>query len=249
MPSRSDTTGFGVGPAALPTEIIEDAAQALMNYRAPVQYLCMAVGWPLWAYNFVGAWVARKHREIGSSVPELKSAVKKLKMDYIITGSWSRLDSEFAGFPKFLEPGLNGPIAMADMSSNILSRTITMNKFSAIFFGTQKNLETTGITVVVINKSFLPPMTYQPPATLMRQLGLAIPPRIFEYETFVTNNSLYNTLNIFDVYIAGQVLKRLLLQHPKVQGQQTVAEEKAQLIYRTLEAHPDISVPKTWLLN
>ena len=42
------------------------------------------------------------------------------------------------------------------------------------------------------------------------------------------------------MYIAGQVLKRLLLQHPKVQGQQTIAEEKAQLIYRALEAHSDI---------
>lgn len=46
--------------------------------------------------------------------------------------------------------------------------------------------------------------------------------------------------DVFSVYIAGQVLKRLLRQHPKVQGQQAVAEEKAQLIYRALEAHPDI---------
>ena len=42
------------------------------------------------------------------------------------------------------------------------------------------------------------------------------------------------------MYIAGQVLKRLLLQHPKVQGQQAIAEEKARVIYRALEAHPDI---------
>jgi phosphoserine aminotransferase len=56
----------------------------------------------------------------------------------------------------------------------------------------------TGITVVVINKPFLPPMISQPPATLMRQLGLPIPPRIFEYETIAKNNSLYNTLSIFE---------------------------------------------------
>lgn len=42
------------------------------------------------------------------------------------------------------------------------------------------------------------------------------------------------------MYIAGQVLKRLLQQHPKVQGQQAEAEKKAQLIYGALEAHPDI---------
>ena len=33
MPSRSDITYFGAGPAVLPTEVIEDAAQALINYR------------------------------------------------------------------------------------------------------------------------------------------------------------------------------------------------------------------------
>lgn len=65
---------------------------------------------------------------------------------------------EFAGFPKSLDPGLDKSITIADISSNILSRTITIKTFSAIFFGTQKNLRTTGITVVVVNKSFLPPM-------------------------------------------------------------------------------------------
>ncbi|KXX77520.1 Phosphoserine aminotransferase [Madurella mycetomatis] len=333
MPSRSDITCFNAGPAALPTEIIEDAARALVNYRdtglgiaehshrskiaatiineakadlasyldIPDDYeiLFMHGGgsgeFSALAYNFVGAWVARKQGEIGSSVPELKSAVEKLKMDYIITGSWSQkaaaeaerlfgpehvnivADSrkvnggkygtipdegtwnlsqdaalvyycdnetvegvEFPAFPKSLEPGPNGPIVVADMSSNILSRTIPIKNFSAIFFGAQKNLGTTGITVVIINKRFLPPVTSQPPAALMRQLGLPVPPRIFEYETIAKNNSLYNTLSIFDVYVAGQVLKRLQQQHPKVQGQQVVAEKKAELIYSALEAHPDV---------
>lgn len=291
MPSRSEITCFGAGPAALPTEVIEDAAQALINYRdtglgiaehshrsalaaniikeakddlasyldIPDDYetIFMHGGgsgeFSALAYNFVGAWVARKQGEIGSSVPELKSAVKNLKMDYIITGGWSQKAAaeaerlfgsehvnvvadgrkmnqgkfgmipdestwnlshdaamvyycdnetvegvEFAGFPKSLEPGLDGPIVVADMSSNILSRTIPIKNFSAIFFGAQKNLGMTGITVVVINKRFLPPTTSQPPATLMRELGLPIPPRIFEYETIAKNNSLYNTLSIFE---------------------------------------------------
>jgi phosphoserine aminotransferase len=43
------------------------------------------------------------------------------------------------------------------------------------------------------------------------------------------------------VYIAGRVLKKLLRQYPdKVQGQQAVSEMKAQLIYKALEAHPEI---------
>lgn len=102
---------------------------------------------------------------------------------------------EFPEFPKSLE---NGPIVVADMSSNILSRTIPVKKYSAIFFGAQKNLGTTGITVVIINKKFLPPTTSQPSPALLRQLGLPLPPRILEYETIAKNNSLYNTLSIFE---------------------------------------------------
>lgn len=128
MPSRSDITYFGAGPAGLPTEIIEDAAQALINYQNTglgiaehshrstlaanivnetkadlASYLDIPDDYEIifmhgggsgdfsaLAYNFVGAWIARKHREIGSSVPELKSSLKNLKMDYIITGSWSQ---------------------------------------------------------------------------------------------------------------------------------------------------------------
>lgn len=291
MPSRLDITYFGAGPAGLPTEVIEDAAHALINYQNTgigiaehshrsalatniinetkadlASYLDIPDDYEIifmhgggtgefsaLAYNFVGAWVARKHREIGSSVPELKSALKNLKMDYIITGGWSQkaaaeaerlfgseyvnivADSrkmnggkfgtipdestwklsqdaamiylcsnetvdgvEFPGFPKSLEPRLDGPIVVADMSSNILSRTIPIKNYSAIFFGAQKNLGTTGITVVVINKRFLPPTISQPPATLMRQLNLPVPPLIFEYETIAKNNSLYNTLSIFE---------------------------------------------------
>jgi phosphoserine aminotransferase len=146
---------------------------------------------------------------------------------------------EFPAFPKALEG--EEKIVVADMSSNILSRRIPVKKYSVIFFGAQKNLGTTGITVVVIKKSLLPPNLATPSAKLMRQLGLPITPIVLDYATVAKNNSLYNTLSIFDVYIAGLVLKTLLNNFSdKVDGQQTVAEKKAALIYGALEAHPEI---------
>lgn len=331
-----DCGSFGAGPALLPTAVLEEAAEALLNYNATglgiaehshrseiaatiineakadlVSYLdipddyeiCFMQGggsaqFSAMAYNFVGNWVTRKCKEVQSSesdestVLKLKSAVENLKIDYIITGGWSQkaaaeaerlfgsehvnivADSrkandgkfgtipsedtwnlshdsamvyycdnetvhgvEFPRFPKCLEPGPDRPIVVADMSSNILSRKIPISHFSAIFFGAQKNLGSAGITVVIIQKDFLP----QPSTALMKQLALPIPPRIFEFETIVKNNSLYNTLSILDVFIAGRVLKRLLLQHPnKVQGQEILSQRKAQLIYRALEAYPAI---------
>ncbi|KAI1466348.1 phosphoserine aminotransferase [Daldinia caldariorum] len=351
MPSRADITYFGAGPALLPTSVLENAAQALLNYKdtglgiaehshrsqyaadiinqakadlatyldIPEDYeiLFMQGGgtgeFSCTLYNLVGAWVTRKKGEIlkqlgvqseeEANQEELVSALKKavdteLKVDYLVTGGWSlkayqeagRLlgpeftnlatDSrtvnggkfgkipdestwklskdaamvyycdnetvdgvEFPKFPDSLAPSANGegPIVVADMSSNILSRRIPVKNFSVIFFGAQKNLGSTGVTVVIIKKSLLPPACPQPSPALLRKLGLPVPPIIFSYETIAKNNSLYNTLSIFDVYIAGQVLKKLLASFPdKVDGQQAVADQKADIIYKALEAHPNI---------
>ncbi|KAH8819179.1 pyridoxal phosphate-dependent transferase [Xylogone sp. PMI_703] len=147
---------------------------------------------------------------------------------------------EFPGFPKALEPNTEhpDPIVVADMSSNILSRKVDVNKFSVIFFGAQKNLGMAGITVVLVKKSLLPPTVTMPSPVLLRKLGLPVPPTIFCYDVIAKNNSLYNTTSIFDVYLAGQVLQRLLKVFPdKVNGQQAVADEKAKLIYDALDAN------------
>ncbi|KAI1659055.1 phosphoserine aminotransferase [Daldinia decipiens] len=351
MPSRADITYFGAGPALLPTSVLENATQALLNYNdtglgiaehshrsqhaadiinqakadlasyldIPEDYeiLFMQGGgsgeFSATVYNFVGTWVTKKKAEVlkqlgaqseeEANQEELVSTLKKaidaeLKLDYLVTGGWSlkayqeagRLlgpeytnlvtDSrtvnqgkfgkipdestwklsknaamvyycdnetvdgvEFPEFPGTLAPDSNGegPIVVADMSSNILSRRIPVKNFSAIFFGAQKNLGSTGVTVVIIKKSLLPPACPQPSAALMRKLGLPIPPIIFSYEIIAKNNSLYNTLSIFDVYIAGQVLKKLLTTFPdKVDGQQAIADRKSEIIYKALEAHPNI---------
>lgn len=116
-----------------------------------------------------------------------------------------------------------------------------MSNYSLLFFGAQKNLGSTGVTVAVLRKSFLPPTTVQPSPALLRKLGLPIPPIVLQYEIITKNNSLYNTLSIFDVYVAGQVLKKLLKTFSdKVDGQQALSAKKAELIYGALEAHPDV---------
>lgn len=301
---RKDVTYFGAGPALLPTDVLERAAQALLNYNGtglgiaehshrsalaaniiveakadlasyldiPDDYevLLMQGGgsgqFSATALNLVGSWVLRKRREVFGDVGEsiggyrdhpdltqkLRSLVDaQLKLDYIVTGSWSEKAAaeaarllgpehvnivsnareyndgkfgvipdestwslsqdaamvyycdnetvdgvEFPAFPKSLAPGPdgNGPIVVADMSSNILSRRVPVCNFSVIFFGAQKNLGSTGITVVVVKKSLLP----QPSPALMRTLALPQPPVVLQYETIAKNNSLYNTLSIFE---------------------------------------------------
>jgi phosphoserine aminotransferase len=261
-------------------------------------------------YNLVAVWVERRKQRIlkdlgvednkqlpENVIKELQKAVdEELKIDYLVTGSWSLKASqeaarligpehvnvaadarevnggkfgkipeestwklsknpamvyycdnetvdgvEFPGFPEVLAPkGDDGPIVVADMSSNILSRRVPIKNFSVIFFGAQKNLGSTGVTVVVIKKSLLPPTVANAEPSLLRKLGIPNGPIVLQYSTIAKNNSLYNTLSIFDVFIAGQVLKKSLNTFPnKVDGQQALSEKKANLIYAALDAHPE----------
>ncbi|KAL2819827.1 pyridoxal phosphate-dependent transferase [Aspergillus granulosus] len=150
---------------------------------------------------------------------------------------------EYPSFPKVLEAkgSEDDPIVIGDFSSTILSRRIPFENFSIVYFGAQKNLGLTGITGVIIRKSLLPPVSVPCSPTILRKLGLPVAPTILDYSVVAKNNSLYNTLSIFDVYVAGQVIKKLLATFPdKVDGQQTVAERKSRKVYETLDAYPEV---------
>ncbi|KAE9374205.1 phosphoserine aminotransferase [Stipitochalara longipes BDJ] len=314
-------TGLGLAEhshrSELASNIVNEAKKDLATYLdVPDDYeiLFMQGGgsgeFSATVYNLVAVWVERRKQKIlkelgvedSKQLPEnvfkeLQKAVdEELKIDYLVTGSWSLKASqeaarlvgaehvnvaadarevnggkfgkipeesawklsknpamvyycdnetvdgvEFPGFPEALVPkGDDGPLVVADMSSNILSRRIPIKNFSVIFFGAQKNLGSTGITVVIIKKSLLPPVVADANPSLLRKLGIPNGPVVLQYSTISKNNSLYNTLSIFDVYIAGQVLKKALNTFPnKVDGQQALSEKKAKLIYGALDAHPE----------
>jgi len=64
---------------------------------------------------------------------------------------------------------------------------------------------------------------------------------MFDFATIATNNSLYNTLPIFNLYIATLVLQSLVatFAEKKVSGQEELANKKAELIYTTLDQYSD----------
>lgn len=65
---------------------------------------------------------------------------------------------------------------------------------------------------------------------------------MLDYATIVKNNSLYNTLPIFNLWIAGQVMADLMSAFgaQKVSGQEEIANTKAQLIYGALDKYPEV---------
>src|SRR6266705_3634567 len=83
---------------------------------------------------------------------------------------------------------------VADMSSDIASRPVDVNKFGLFFAGAQKNLGPSGVTVVVIRKD------------LAERADKNLP-TLLQYRTHIKEKSLYHTPPTFAVYVVGLVLE------------------------------------------
>ncbi len=119
-------------------------------------------------------------------------------------------------------PETGGVPLVADMSSDIASRSIDVNKFGLIFAGAQKNLGPSGVTVVILRKD------------LAERADKNLP-TLLQYRTHIKEKSLYHTPPAFAVYIVGLVLEWIESQGG-VQGMQKRNEAKARLLYDALEA-------------
>jgi len=102
----------------------------------------------------------------------------------------------------------------------------------------------TSITVVIVRKSLLPPHTATPAPSLLHKLNIGGMPGaiVLDYATIAKSNSLYNTLSIFSLWIAGQVMNNLVstFGDRKVAGQEEIAVRKAGLLYETLDKYPNV---------
>jgi phosphoserine aminotransferase len=111
---------------------------------------------------------------------------------------------------------------VADMSSDIASRPIEVEKFGLLFAGAQKNLGTAGVTVVIIRKDLAERADQNLPAVL-------------EYRTHIKDKSLYHTPPTFAVYVVGLVLEWIasLGGVPAIEKRNNA---KAKLLYDTIES-------------
>jgi len=110
---------------------------------------------------------------------------------------------------------------IADMSSDILSKPLDMEKFSLVYAGAQKNLGPSGVTVVIIKKELLEKAQEDLPA-------------ILSYKTHAETGSLYNTPPSFAVYMVKEVLEWVKNQGGlKAIGERN--EAKSALLYKALD--------------
>jgi len=113
---------------------------------------------------------------------------------------------------------------VADMSSDILSRTLDFNKFALIYAGAQKNMGAAGTTLVAVRKSILGKVT--------RKI-----PTILDYRNHIENGSMLNTPPVFAIYISMLTL-RWLKEQGGAAAMEKENEKKAALLYSEIDQNP-----------
>ncbi|HET8597752.1 MAG TPA: 3-phosphoserine/phosphohydroxythreonine transaminase [Castellaniella sp.] len=110
---------------------------------------------------------------------------------------------------------------VADMSSNILSRTIDFSRLGVVYAGAQKNAGPAGVTLVFVRKDLI---------------GHALPhcPSVFDYAPVAAAQSMFNTPPTFAIYVAGLVFKWLLRQGG-VAAMDAASARKSRALYDYLD--------------
>lgn len=133
-----------------------------------------------------------------------------------ITSNNTIYGTQWQQFPNTKKP------LIADMSSDILSRQLDIEKFDLIYAGAQKNLGPSGVTVVIIRKEFLQKANRNLPTYL-------------SYHTHAEKNSLFNTPPTFSIYMLS-----LVLEWVKEEGGLSTIEErnerKASMLYDVIDS-------------
>jgi len=115
-------------------------------------------------------------------------------------------------------PETEGIPLAADMSSDIMSRPLDVDKFGLIYAGAQKNIGPSGVCMVILRGDMLKLTTGNIPAML-------------KYNTYVEKNSLYNTAPCFAIYTVQLVLKWIEETIGGIEKMDALNRKKAGVLY------------------
>ena len=117
-------------------------------------------------------------------------------------------------------PQANGYL-VGDMSSDIFSRSIDVNKFGVIYAGAQKNMGPAGVTMVIIRDD------------LKGRSGRELP-KMLDFNIHVDKGSMFNTPPVFAIYVVNQTL-HWVKEQGGVDAMDKINRKKAQLLYDEIE--------------
>jgi phosphoserine aminotransferase len=118
--------------------------------------------------------------------------------------------TQWQDFNLFYEKGV--PL-VADMSSDILSRSLDFNK----------NVGAAGVNLVIVNKKIL--------GKVNRKL-----PTMMDYSVHIENGSMLNTPPVFAVYVCMLTLR--WLKNQGVKAIEKINDQKASLLYNAIDSLP-----------
>lgn len=118
-------------------------------------------------------------------------------------------------------PETDAPL-IADMSSEILSRPVDVNRFALIYAGAQKNLGPSGLAIIIIRKD----LVERAPETV---------PIFLRYSTHMADGSMYNTPNTWGIYMV-KLTCEWIESLGGVAAIQKINEKKAGMLYEVIDS-------------
>jgi len=113
---------------------------------------------------------------------------------------------------------------VCDMSSDIFSRPLPVERFGLIYAGAQKNLGPAGVTLVILNPDLL--------GTVRDRL-----PTMLDYRTHIERDSMFNTPPVFPIYVSMLNLRWIKAQGG-LRAMQQRARERAGMVYAEIDRNP-----------
>ncbi len=184
-------------------------------------------------YLNTGTWSTKaiKEAKLFGNIEEVASS-KDRNFSYVPKGFEIPSDARFlhltsnntiSGTEIHQLPETSVPI-VCDMSSNIFSRPIDIQRYAVIYAGAQKNLGPAGTTLVIVKKDIL------------GKVERAIP-TMLDYQTHIKKGSAFNTPPVFPIFVS-----MLTMRWVKAQGGVAAMEQKniakADLLYNEIDRNP-----------
>ena len=185
------------------------------------------------AYINTGAWSVKAIKEakklgntlvIGDSSDQNFNYIPKnlafpKNLDYLhYTSNNTIYGTQFKSYPE------TDNILVCDMSSDIFSKKIDVNKFGLIYAGAQKNMGPAGTTLIIVKNEIL------------GKNGRDIP-TMLDYQKHIEKESMFNTPPVFSVYVSMLTLEWLKHQGG-VSEIEKINTEKALMLYNEIDRNP-----------
>ena len=146
------------------------------------------------------------------------------ELEIVSSGAYVHITSNetIQGIQLNWEPTFGVVPLICDMSSDFLSRPVSIANYGLIYAGVQKNVGPAGVTIVIIREDLLERI----PNGLHSML---------DYGVHVEKSSTYNTPPVFSIYMANLVTQWLLGDVGGLDKMAAINHEKSDTLYRTID--------------